>query len=124
MIKIKRAYAPATDDDGARFLVDRLWPRGRSRIALRLDAWLKAVAPSTALREWFNHDPVRWAEFQQRYRDELASPSHAASMSTLRTAARQGDITLVYGARDAHHNDAVVLMQVLTEELAADAPPR
>jgi uncharacterized protein YeaO (DUF488 family) len=122
VIKIKRAYAPPGTDDGARFLVDRLWPRGRSRVALELEAWLKDVAPSTALREWFNHDPGRWPEFQERYRTELASPARQASMNVLRSAARQGDITLVFGARDERHNDAVVLMQVLNEQLSADQP--
>jgi uncharacterized protein YeaO (DUF488 family) len=123
VIRIKRAYAPATVDDGARFLVDRLWPRGRSRVALKLEAWLKDVAPSTALRECFNHDPARWAEFQERYRQELASPSRSESMAILTSAARLGDITLVYGARDERHNDAVVLLQVLAEQLGADPPP-
>jgi uncharacterized protein YeaO (DUF488 family) len=88
-----------------------------------LEAWLKDVAPSTALREWFNHDPARWAEFQERYRQELASPSRSESMAILTSAARLGDITLVYGARDERHNDAVVLLQVLAEQLGADPPP-
>jgi uncharacterized protein YeaO (DUF488 family) len=116
VIGLKRAYEPAAAGDGKRFLVDRVWPRGVSRDELRIEDWLKDVAPTTELRKWFGHDPSRWAEFQRRYRAELASNRDA--LAPLLEAARHADVTLVYGARDPHHNQAAVLKDVLDESLA------
>jgi len=115
MIRIKRAYDPAEPGEGRRFLVDRLWPRGVRKEALPLDGWLKDVAPSDGLRRWFGHDTDRWPEFQRRYRAELeANPD---GWQPLLRAAGEGDVTLVYGARDADHNNAVVLRDYLMEQL-------
>jgi len=117
MIRLKRAYEPVARDDGQRFLVDRIWPRGVTKDELDVDSWLKDVAPSAGLRKWFGHDPSRWDEFQRRYRQELAA--HLDDLAPLLDAARRGDVTLVYGARDPRHNQAVVLKQVLDEQLAS-----
>lgn len=108
---LKRVYERPSDADGTRILVDRLWPRGLSKDEARVDFWLKEIAPSTELRRWFGHDPARWAEFQQRYRAELeANPDAVAE---LKAAIGQGPATLVYGAKDEEHNDAVVLAAYL-----------
>ena len=115
MIRLKRAYAPAAAEDGRRFLVDRVWPRGVRKDDLQLTAWLKEAGPSTELRTWFGHDPARWEEFQRRYRQELER--RPTVLDPLLEAARQGDVTLVYSARDEQHNQAVVLRQVLEERL-------
>src|SRR5690606_1757909 len=115
MIHIKRAYEEAAPEDGRRFLVDRLWPRGIKKEALPLDGWLKEVAPSDELRRWFGHEPERWAEFQRRYAAELdAQPE---SWQPLLEAARQGDVTLVYAARDEEHNNAAALRSYLEKKL-------
>ena len=115
MIRLSRVYDSSDSSDGERFLVERLWPRGVKKEALRLDGWLKDVAPSTALRQWFKHDPERWVEFQRRYRRELdANPD--ATEPILR-AARDGDVTLVYSSHDVDHNNAVVLKAYLEEKL-------
>src|SRR5437016_8086892 len=90
MIKLKRAYEPATGDDGARFLVERLWPRGVRKTRLKLDGWLKDVAPSADLRKWFSHDPTRWPEFRRRYFTELRA--HGAAWRPLLAAARRGRV--------------------------------
>lgn len=110
-VRLKRVYEPATPDDGTRILVDRLWPRGLSKADARIDLWLKAIAPSTELRQWFGHDPNRWPEFRRRYQQELAQ--HTAELDQLRVLAGQGTVTLLYGARDEQHNDAVVLRDTL-----------
>lgn len=110
-VKLKRAYEPAAEADGTRVLVDRLWPRGVSKADAAVDRWLKEIAPSTGLREWFGHDPARWQEFRRRYKQELQQ--HAAELEELRALARHGTVTLLYGARDEEHNDAVVLRDVL-----------
>ena len=115
MIKLKRAYQPPAAEDGRRFLVDRLWPRGVKKDALALDAWLKDAAPSTELRKWFNHDPDKWDEFQQRYSAEL--DANPAAWGPLLQAAREGTITLVYSARDEEHNQAVALKTYLERKL-------
>lgn len=109
-VRIKRVYEPPSPDDGPRILVDRVWPRGLTKDAAHLDAWVKDVAPSTDLRKWFGHDPGRWEEFRRRYAAELVgNPAFGA----LAERARQEDITLVYGARDTEHNQAVVLRDLL-----------
>ncbi|MBV9299580.1 MAG: DUF488 domain-containing protein [Verrucomicrobia bacterium] len=111
LIQIKRVYEPATKEDGARFLVERLWPRGMKKEALQVDAWCKNVAPSHDLRRWFNHDPVKWKEFQRRYWAELADNSEACQ--PLLDAAKQGNITLLYSAHDTEHNNAISLRSYL-----------
>ena len=110
-VRLKRAYEPAAADDGTRVLIDRLWPRGISKDDAALDLWLKELAPSTALRKWFNHEPARWPEFQQRYAAEVQQ--HPQAFAQLRALARQGPVTLVFAARDERHNDAVVLRSLL-----------
>ena len=110
-VALKRAYEPAADSDGYRVLVDRLWPRGVSRERADLDEWARELAPSAELRSWFGHDPARYAEFRRRYIGELGE--QAERLSDLRRIARRGRLTLVYGAADRDHNDAVVLAEVL-----------
>lgn len=112
-IVIQRAYEDPGADDGYRVLVDRVWPRGRSKETLKLDQWSRELAPSAALREWFGHDPQRWTEFQQRYRDELDGEEMQARMRQLLIDAGGQQITLVYGAKDEEHNQAIVLRDVL-----------
>jgi uncharacterized protein YeaO (DUF488 family) len=110
-VRLKRAYEPALAVDGYRVLIDRLWPRGVSREQARLDEWARELAPSAALRRWFGHDPARFAQFRRRYAKELAAQE--TKLRELRRRARAGTLTLVYGARDTEHNDAVVLAEVL-----------
>lgn len=111
-VQIKRAYEPSSPDDGLRILVDRLWPRGVSREKADLADWMKDIAPSTELRKWFNHDPAKWAGFQQRYKAELAQ--HPDALQKLRDLAQRQKVTLIFGARDTEHNEAVVLKDLLT----------
>lgn len=110
-ISIKRVYEAPSADDGFRVLVDRVWPRGMTRDAAAVDLWMKDIAPSTELRKWFGHDPVRWEEFRRRYFDELKQLPELVEQ--LRGQARKGRLTLVYSARDEAHNQAVVLKQAL-----------
>lgn len=110
-LQIKRAYEPAAPDDGERYLVDRLWPRGVRKSALALTRWLKDVAPSSELRGWFGHEPERWPEFRRRYRRELQA--NLPALQPLRDALRRGPLTLVYSAHDELHNQAVVLREFL-----------
>lgn len=116
-IRIKRAYREPEPDDGYRVLIDRLWPRGVKKEQLKLDAWLKELAPSSELRKWFGHEPARWEEFQRRYRSELSSPEAQTLLTELAERADLGPLTLVYGAKDEEHNDAVVLRELLEERL-------
>ncbi len=118
MIRLKRAYDPPEETDGARYLVERLWPRGIKKENARLTAWLKDVSPSAELRKWYGHEPDRWPEFQKRYREELKDDVHRAALETLREAARRGPITLVYAAKDEERNSAVIVQQVLTSAAA------
>ncbi|MCZ7595855.1 MAG: DUF488 domain-containing protein [Hyphomicrobium sp.] len=111
-VQVKRVYEPAARSDGFRVLVDRLWPRGLTKDRAALDLWLKEIAPSTELRRWFGHDPKRWRQFQARYRAELLE--HGAELALLRSRARKGPVTLLFGARDVEHNEAVVLKKMLT----------
>jgi len=113
--RIKRIYEPNAPDDGVRVLVDRLWPRGISKGRAALDLWLKDVAPSTALREWFGHRPERWTEFQRRYREELRD---SAAVEQLREMSRTQRVTLLYAARDEEHNEAAALVDVLLHDSA------
>lgn len=117
MIQAKRIYDPPAADDGARILVDRLWPRGVRKDAARLDGWLKEVAPSDQLRRWFNHTPEKWDEFQRRYFDELEA--RPRSWKPLAEAARHGDVALLFGASDRAFNNAVALKRFLEEKLGA-----
>jgi uncharacterized protein YeaO (DUF488 family) len=110
-IKVRRVYEPAQPSDGTRVLVDRLWPRGLTKEAAAVDHWMKDLAPSTALRKWFGHDPARWDEFRRRYAAELRE--REAPLEALRELARRGPVTLVFGARDERHNDAVALREIL-----------
>ncbi len=110
-ILIKRVYEPAADEDGVRFLVDRLWPRGVKRTTMQMDAWLKEVAPSDALRRWFGHDASRWAEFQRRYFAELDDKPDA--WRPILEAAAQNTVTLLYAARDPEINHALALKRYL-----------
>jgi uncharacterized protein YeaO (DUF488 family) len=121
MVKAKRAYEPASRTDGFRVLVDRLWPRGITKQAARIDLWAKDVAPSPELRKWFGHDPDRFAAFSVRYRQELARPAARAALEDLVRRASRGTLTLVYGARDEVHNGAVVLKQEIESALATHA---
>jgi uncharacterized protein YeaO (DUF488 family) len=107
---LKRAYESPTEDDGKRILVDRLWPRGVTKLEAKIDLWLKDVAPSTELRKWFGHAPEKWPEFKKRYRAELNTNP---AWTELQSLARQGDLTLVYAAKDPLHNEALVLKQLL-----------
>lgn len=110
-VRVKRAYEPASRNDGHRVLIDRLWPRGVSRERAKLDDWDKELAPSTELRRWFGHEPDRFEEFRRRYIEELRA--HRARIRELRGLARRGTLTLVHSARDTERNDAVVLAEVL-----------
>jgi uncharacterized protein YeaO (DUF488 family) len=121
MVQTKRAYERPAASDGFRVLVDRLWPRGVKKEALRLDLWAKELAPSPALRRWFGHEPDRFREFAERYHAELrAGPARALLAELTRRSAR-GTVTLVYGARDEHHNGAIVLREAIEEALRARA---
>ena len=111
-VRIKRAYEVPDAEDGERILVDRLWPRGLTKEKAKIDLWLKDVAPSTELRRWFAHDPARWTEFQSRYKAELKS--NKEQLSLLRQEAAKGTVTLIYGAKDQEHNEAVILQKILT----------
>ena len=108
-VRIKRAYEPSARGDGRRVLVDRLWPRGCPRSALRIAAWPRELAPSDALRRRFGHDPRRWQEFRRRYRIELRTAEKRGVLRGLAARAARGPVTLVYAARDEERNNAVVV---------------
>jgi uncharacterized protein YeaO (DUF488 family) len=110
-VRTKRAYDPAEPDDGYRILIDRLWPRGVSRERARLDEWARDLGPSDDLRKWFNHDPKRFPEFRKRYRQELRAQTDR--IDELRARATRGPVTIVYGARDTEHNNAVVIAELV-----------
>ena len=110
-VRLKRAYEEPSSEDGTRVLVDRLWPRGVRKTSAAIDRWIKDVAPSTELRKWFGHDPIRWDEFRRRYQAELAH--RPEELDELRALAKKGRLTLVYAARDEFHNEAVVLRDLL-----------
>ncbi|MGE3283119.1 MAG: DUF488 domain-containing protein [Alphaproteobacteria bacterium] len=112
-IRLKRAYEPPAAGDGTRILVDRLWPRSVKKATAAIDMWAKDIAPSTELRQWFGHETNRWKEFHRRYVAELEQKSDL--INKLRFLARSGQITLVFGAHDQAHNDAVVLRNVLLD---------
>lgn len=114
MLKLKRVYEAPKRSDGTRVLVDRVWPRGMSKERAKLAVWLKDIAPSTALRKWFGHDPKRWSEFQKRYRRELQGKREAIVLIR-ELESKRGLVTLVYSARDEQHNQAVALLDLLTK---------
>ncbi len=120
-VRLKRAYDSPAATDGTRILVDRLWPRGVRKADAALDDWVRELAPSAELRKWFGHDPARWPEFQRRYVRELRD--HAKEIERLRALARTGPVTLVFGARDEEHNDAVVLRTILLAGDRASSKP-
>jgi uncharacterized protein YeaO (DUF488 family) len=122
MIKLKRVYDPVSRTDGTRFLVERLWPRGFSKARLHPIAWLKEVGPSTELRQWFNHDPLKWSQFRSRYFREL--DSQPESWRPILTAARRGMVTLVYSSRDETHNNAIALQEYLRAKGRRASPSR
>ena len=111
-IKIKRVYERPSEEDGMRILVDRLWPRGLTKAKASVDLWLKDIAPSTELRKWFGHDPGKWTEFKTRYRAELKKNGDRVSL--LKSKVQEGKVTLIYGAKDEEHNEAVVLRAFLS----------
>jgi uncharacterized protein YeaO (DUF488 family) len=115
LLKTKRVYEPAEPSDGTRFLVDRLWPRGIKKEELKMEAWLKDVAPSPSLRKWFAHDPTKWKEFQKRYGVELEA--NPVAWKPILEAAKHGNVTLLYSARDMEHNSAVLLKAFLEEHM-------
>jgi len=114
MIKLKRVYESPSAEDGLRVLVDRLWPRGLTKERAAVDLWAKDVAPSTELRKWFGHDPAKWKQFQIRYKKELQEKKDA--LHRLKQSTEERNVTLVYGARDAEHNEALVLKKVLERQ--------
>ena len=111
MIQLKRVYEKPSRKDGVRILVDRLWPRGLSKERAAVKLWLKDVAPSTELRKWFGHDPAKWKQFQSRYRKELQANKEALNL--LKQKCDKHAVTLLYGARDEEHNEALVLKKFL-----------
>lgn len=113
MINLKRAYDERSANDGTRILVERLWPRGLTKKRAAVDIWLKDIAPSTALRKWFGHDPAKWTQFQRRYKKELQQNKDAVAV--LKQKSAHGTVTLVYAARDEKHNGALVLKKYLEQ---------
>jgi uncharacterized protein YeaO (DUF488 family) len=110
-LKIKRVYENPEDTDGFRILVDRIWPRGLSKEKAGIDLWLKEIAPSTELRKSFNHDPKKWNEFKEQYAEELDEKQQ--ELSVIKQQIKKGSVTLVYGAKDELHNQAVVFLEKL-----------
>ena len=117
-VRLQRVYGDLSSTAGRRVLVDRVWPRGLRKESLALDAWIRELGPSDELRRWFGHRPERWEEFQRRYRAELERPAQRQLLDQLAALAREGPVTLLYGARDEERNQAVVLRAVLEERLA------
>ncbi|MBX3320786.1 MAG: DUF488 family protein [Nitrospira sp.] len=115
-VLVKRVYEPVTKSDGFRVLVDRLWPRGLSKSEAKLDLWLPDLGPSTVLRQWFNHDPTRWVEFLHRYHAELKEKT--AFLTAIKEQAKTSPVTLLYSAKDEHHNQAVALQSFLIQQTA------
>jgi uncharacterized protein YeaO (DUF488 family) len=122
MIKLKRASDSVSPTDGTRLLVERLWPRGLSKDKLKLDGWIREVAPTTELRKWFGHDPAKWRQFRVRYFREL--DSQPESWRSIASLARRGTVTLVYSSHDEEHNNAVALREYLQLKIGRRATPR
>jgi len=117
MIKLKRVYEDEGPNDGVRYLIERLWPRGIKKESLHIDGWLKDAGPSTELRKWFSHDPEKWAEFRRRYFAELDRAPD--TWAPIRATARRGTVTLLYSSHDAEHNNAVALKEYVEHKLGA-----
>jgi uncharacterized protein YeaO (DUF488 family) len=113
MLKVKRVYEPKARGDGHRILVDRLWPRGLSKAKAGVDEWRKDLAPSDGLRRWFSHDAVKWDEFRQRYRRELEALGKIEDLREIGQRAQEGNVTLLFGAKETEHNDAVALREMI-----------
>lgn len=113
MIRLKRAYDGPSHDDGLRILVERLWPRGVSKVKAAIDVWLKTIAPSTALRQWYSHDPAKWPSFRKRYVAELKD--HCDVLALLKLVTKEQRVTFVYAASDEKRNSAVVLKETLEQ---------
>ena len=117
-VMLKRAYVPASEADGMRVLVERLWPRGVSKERARIDLWLRDLAPSAGLRQWYAHDVERWDEFRERYLAELRGPAQTAALDQLRALAREHVVTLIFAAREPEHSSAEIVRQVVSRGLA------
>ncbi len=117
MVKIKRVYDAPSHDDGKRILVDRLWPRGLKKEEARVDEWMKEIAPSTELRQWFGHDPDKWGEFKKRFFKELRGRQDLTD--SIINAAREGTVTLLYGSKEEHYNNAVALKEYIDSMMKA-----
>mgnify|MGYP006298637539 CR=1 FL=1 len=117
MIKIKRVYDNVTEEDGFRVLVDRIWPRGLSKENAQIDYWPKEVAPSEELRKWFAHDPEKWSEFKEKYKEELSEKDEEI-VELKELAQKNEELTLLYAAKDKDHNNAVILKDFLKEHLS------
>ena len=116
-IAMKRAYEAASPEDGYRVLVDGLWPRGVTKAQLKIGAWMREIAPSASLRKWYGHKPEKWEEFRNKYRQELSKPPRKAFCDELVERARKGQVTLVFGARDAERSNAAVIAEMIRPEL-------
>jgi uncharacterized protein YeaO (DUF488 family) len=116
-IAIKRAYEAASAEDGYRFLVDGLWPRGITKAQLKIDAWMRQIAPSGSLRKWYGHKPEKWGGFSKKYRQELSKAPRKALLDELVERARKEQVTLVFGARDAERSNAAVLAEIIRRQL-------
>lgn len=119
MLKTKRAYEGKKAGDGKRILIDRLWPRGVSKDEAGLDAWKKELAPSTALRQWFGHDPEKWEEFKKRYRKELAAPESKRFLEEIARTAERHNVTLIYSEKDTKHSHVLVLKELIAEFMSS-----
>ena len=113
-LKIKRVYEKPANEDGKRILVDRLWPRGLTKEKAAVDIWLKEIAPSTELRKWFNHEPAKWKAFQKKYHQELKENEEQVAL--LKEQQRKESVTLLYGAKDEQHNEALVIKEWLDHQ--------
>ncbi len=122
MLKIKRAYEKNVATDGKRILIDRLWPRGVSKVDAGIDEWLKDVAPSTQLRKWYGHDPEKWNEFRKRYIEELSSPAKKKLLEDIAHDAKHGEVTLIYSAKDTEHSDVKVLEELISKLMVTAHP--
>lgn len=120
MVGLRRVYDEPRDNEGKRYLVDRVWPRGIKKEALGLAAWLREIAPSPGLRKWFSHDPNRWEEFRRRFRRELEDPEKGQILERLAREARQGTVTLLFAARNPGQNNAVVIRELVEEKTAGE----
>jgi uncharacterized protein YeaO (DUF488 family) len=117
-ISVKRAYEPPASGDGFRVLVDGLWPRGLTKEKLKIDAWMKEIAPSAELRKWYGHEVEKWPEFRKRYRSELSKPPASGLLAQLAASARRKRVTIVVGARDMEHSNGAVIAEMIKETLS------